>query len=309
MKKLSFVIPCYRSAHIIPDVTKKIAEIYAGQDYEIILINDSSPDDTFGAIQKICEENPHVIGIDLSKNFGQHSAILAGLHEVSGDIIICMDDDGQTPPEEAYKLIEAVEAGHDIAIAKYQHKKHSFLRNLGSKVNDKMAKALIGKPRDLFLSSFVAFKPFIAKQICQYTFPYPYISGMLLRASNDIVNVEVNHKSREVGESGYTFGKLMALWFNGFTNFSLKPLRVATVLGMIIAIVGFLVGIYAVVVKIMNPDAPLGWASMMSATVFIGGIILLLMGLIGEYIGRMFMGLNQQPQYVIRTKIKHEKEK
>ncbi len=310
--KISFVIPCYKSEQTIGKVVGEIDEVYGNHEkyeYEVILINDCSPDNTFLAIKDICKANKNVMGIDLAKNFGQHSAILAGLRQVGGDVVVCLDDDGQTPPKEAIKLIEAVLVdGHDVAIARYGEKKHGFLRNLGSKANERMAKAMIGKPKNLFLSSYVAMKKFVAKEVCEYSFPFPYISGMLLRTTNDIVNVDVAHRAREVGVSGYTFRKLLSLWFNGFSNFSSKPLRLAIFIGMLMAIVGFALAVYAVAIKIIQPDVPLGWASTMAALTGIGGIILLVLGLMGEYIGRMFVGLNQQPQYVIREKLNDKEE-
>lgn len=308
-KKLSFVIPCYNSCEsitaVIAGIKALLAEKYSAFSYEIILVNDASPDGTLGVIEQLCIDDSCITGLNLSKNFGQHAALLAGLKEANGDVVVCLDDDGQTPPEEAYKLIDEVLSGHDIAMARYEQKKHGALRNLGSKLNDKMARSLIGKPKDLYLSSFFAMKKYICEQLCQYTFPYPYITGMLIRSTNDIVNVDVAHKAREMGQSGYSMSKLLSLWFRGFTNFSIKPLRIAIVLGCIIAVVGFIVGIYAVVVKLTNPAAVVGWPSMMSAIVFIGGIILIVLGLVGEYIGRIYMGLNQQPQYVVRDKIKN----
>ncbi len=309
--RVSFVIPCYRSAHSLPDVVHTLESVYGGKElpYEIVLVNDCSPDDTFGVIKELASKNPCVTGVSLSKNFGQHAAIMAGLRHATGDVVVCMDDDGQTPPEEAHKLIAQVLAGHDVAIARYADKKHNSFRNLGSKINNSMAKMMIGKPKELYLSSFVAMKRYIAEEICSYTFPYPYISGLLIRATNDIVNVDVEHKERESGESGYTVRKLMALWFNGFTNFSIKPLRAATIIGAIIALIGFIYGIYAIVTKLVNPDVPLGWASTTAAVVFIGGLILIVLGLIGEYVGRMFMGMNQSPQYVVKEVVNpHNKE-
>jgi undecaprenyl-phosphate 4-deoxy-4-formamido-L-arabinose transferase len=308
-KMLSFVIPCYRSADIMPDVVGRLARYFDGGEYgfEVILVNDCSPDGTFGAIARLCAADSRIKGVGLSRNFGQHAAILAGLRQVSGDIVVCLDDDGQTPPEQAHKLIEQVEGGHDAAMVRYAEKKHGFFRNLGSRVNDRMARSMVGKPKKLFLSSYVAMKRFVADEICAYTFPYPYISGLLLRATHDIVNVDIDHEARRSGTSGYTFSKLAALWFNGFTNFSIKPLRTAIVLGVVIAIAGFIEGIYSVVTKLMNPETPLGWASMVSVTAFIGGIVLVVLGLTGEYIGRIYMGLNQQPQYVIREKINLDK--
>ncbi|MGI6152631.1 MAG: glycosyltransferase family 2 protein [Christensenellaceae bacterium] len=308
-QKLSFVIPCYRSESSIAKVVEGIGKLmdgYGSDRYEVILVNDASPDGTFSAIEKLCKENGHVTGLNLSKNFGQHSAIMAGLNEATGDIIVCMDDDGQTPPEEAGKLIDEVAAGHDIAMARYPEKKHGFLRNIGSKLNESMAKSMIGKPKHLFLSSFFAMKRYILDQLIRYDFPYPYITGMLLRTTGDIVNVDINHKERETGKSGYSMAKLLSLWFRGFTNFSAKPLRVAIVLGVIIAIIGFGMLVYAFVVRFTNSNALDGWASLMAAIVGIGGVILIVLGLVGEYIGRIYMGLNKQPQYVVRDKIKND---
>lgn len=305
MKKLiSFVIPCYNSENTLADVVSGIKNAYGASDIfnlEVILVNDFSKDNTFGVITRLAKDDSRIKGISFSKNFGQHAAIMAGLREASGDIIVLMDDDGQTPPEEAHLLIEQVEAGHDVAIAEYKNKKHSIFRNLGSKLNNYMAKIMIGKPKDLFLSSFVAMKRYVADEVCSYKFPFPYITGMLIRTTNDIVNVEVAHKPRMNGESGYTLKKLFTLWFNGFTNFSVKPLRIGIVIGAVFAVLGFAVGIYSIIVKLTVPGAPLGWSSTISVVSFIGGIILLMLGLIGEYIGRIFMGLNEQPQYVIKS--------
>jgi glycosyltransferase involved in cell wall biosynthesis len=306
-QKLSFIIPCYRSENTIAKVVHGIEQLMAQYEngrYEVILINDASPDGTFSVIETLCNESACITGLNLSKNFGQHSAIMAGLNEATGDIVICLDDDGQTPPEEAGKLIDEVLAGHDVAMARYQEKKHGGLRKLGSKLNESMAKAMIGKPKHLFLSSFFAMKRYVADQLAAYNFPYPYITGMLLRTTSDIVNVDIVHKERESGQSGYSMSRLISLWFRGFTNFSIKPLRVAIILGVIIAAFGFGIGIYALAVRASNPDALSGWPSLMAATAGIGGVMLIMLGLVGEYIGRIYMGLNKQPQFVVRDKVK-----
>jgi undecaprenyl-phosphate 4-deoxy-4-formamido-L-arabinose transferase len=179
-KKLSFIIPCYRSENTISEGAAGIVREYSGRDYdfEVILVNDSSPDNTYGVIRQLCDEDKRIKGINLSRNFGQHSAIMAGLNQAHGDIIVLLDDDGQTPPDQAIKLISQVEAGHDAAIASYRRKKHSLARNLGSKVNEKMACWLIGKPKGLYLSSYVAMKRFVAEEILSYKLPYPYLSGI-----------------------------------------------------------------------------------------------------------------------------------
>ncbi len=271
--------------------------------HEIILVNDASPDDTFGAIRRLCEGQNNICGVNLAKNFGQHAALMAGFRYVRGDIIVCLDDDGQTPAAEAGKLLAGIEEGADVVYAKYAHKQHSGFRNFGSKVNEWMARALLDKPKEISVSSYFAAKRFVIEEILRYRNPYPYVIGLVLRTTKKIVNVDVTHRAREVGTSGYTVGKLLALWFNGFTAFSVKPLRIATVIGMAFACIGFLYGIYTIIKKFVNPDVVIGFSAMMSATVFFGGVILLVLGIIGEYIGRIYISLNNSPQYVVRESI------
>ncbi len=302
---ISFVIPCYRSAHTLPGVINEIRETMeklAAYDYEVVLINDCSPDDTFETIKRLCQENHNITGINLAKNFGQHSALMAGFHYVKGEIVICLDDDGQTPADEAGKLIEGIEQGADVVYAKYNHKHHSGFRNWGSHVNELMTRVMLGKPKELYISSYFAARRFVVEEMKRYTYAYPYVIGLVLRSTKNIINVEVEHRDRKEGTSGYTIGKLLALWFNGFTAFSVKPLRIATVTGAVCALVGFLYGIYTIVKKIfINPPGLVtGFSALMSVMVFIGGMLMLMMGLVGEYMGRMYISMNNSPQYVIR---------
>lgn len=299
---ISFVIPCYRSEHSIEEVVSQIQVAMNRQyEYEIILVNDCSPDETFSTIEKLCKKNDNIIGINLAKNFGQHSALMAGFHYVSGDIIVCLDDDGQTPPSEVHKLLEKLKNDEtDVVYAKYENKKHSAFRNLGSWINAKMAEYLIGKPKDLYVSSYFAAKRFVIDEVIGYKNPYPYVIGLILRTTKNIQNVTVDHREREEGASGYTLKKLLALWFNGFTAFTVKPLRVATLVGMFFAATGFVYLIYTIINKIVNPYVPMGWSSMMSVLLVVGGCILFMLGLIGEYIGRIYISLNNSPQYVVK---------
>ena len=307
--KISFIIPCYRSAQTLPAVVDEIGAMCAARSedaYEVILVNDASPDGdaTWNAISAIAARDAHVKGINLARNFGQHGALMAGLNASKGEIVICLDDDGQTPPSEAPKLIAAIENGADAAYARYLNKQHSVARNFGTALNEWMASALIGKPKELYVSSYFAVKRFVVDEMVRYTGAYPYVIGLVLRATNRIVNVDIEHHAREVGESGYTFGKLFALWLNGFTAFSIKPLRIATVSGCIFAALGFLYGIYTIIKKLVMPDVPLGFSAMMSAIVFIGGMVLFMLGMVGEYIGRLYINNNNSPQYVIRETTK-----
>lgn len=308
-KLVSFVIPCYRSAQTIGRVVEEIDAAMDGLPqyrYEIVLVNDCSPDDTFAAICALCENRKDICGVNLARNFGQHAALMAGFRYVHGDIMVCLDDDGQTPAEEVGKLLGRLEEGYDVVYAKYAHKQHSGFRNFGSKINELMTRIMLGKPKELYLSSYFAARRFVVEEMLRYTNPYPYVIGLALRTTKNIANVEVSHREREVGTSGYTIGKLLGLWFNGFTAFSIKPLRIATALGCLTACAGFLYGIYTVIKKFVNPNVPIGFSAMMAALVFIGGMIMLMLGLIGEYIGRIYISLNNSPQYVIRECVNGE---
>ncbi len=304
MKQLvSFVIPCYRSAQTIGRVVQEIRDVMrelSQYRYEIVLVNDASPDDTFETIRALCGENRDVCGVNLARNFGQHAALMAGFRYVRGDIVVCLDDDGQTPAGEVGKLLSGIEAGSDVVYAKYANKRHSGFRNFGSRINELMTRVMLGKPKELYVSSYFAVKRFVVEEMLRYENPYPYVIGLVLRTTKKITNVEVTHKEREVGTSGYTLGKLLGLWFNGFTAFSVKPLRVATVIGVISACAGFAYGIFTIIKKFINPAVPVGFSALMAAVVFFCGLILLMLGIIGEYIGRIYISLNNSPQYVIR---------
>ena len=311
MKKVSFVIPCYRSEHTLPHVVAEIREkmeSLEGYEYDIFLVNDCSPDDTLGTIRRLCSDYKNIRGIDFSKNFGQHSALMAGLRHSDGDYVVWLDDDGQTPADEVDLLLEKLEEGYDAVYAKYEHKRHSAFRNLGSRVNELMARTMLGKPAKLYVSSYFAVKRFVVDDMVRYENSYPYVIGLVLRVTRNITNVVVQHREREEGSSGYTLKKLVGLWFNGFTAFSVKPLRIATAVGALSAMAGFVYGVYTIVKRLLNPDVPVGFSSTMAAIVFFGGMIMLMLGLIGEYIGRIYISLNNSPQYVIREKINFDQE-
>lgn len=304
---ISFVIPCYKSALTIAKVVEEIKETIIDDEYEIILVNDASPDNTFDVIRELCSNNNNIIGINLNENFGQHAALMAGFHQVSGDIVVCLDDDGQTPAKEAGKLIDAIKQGHDAVYAKYEKKQHSGFRNLGSYMNELMARFLLEKPKELYLSSYFAAKRFIIDEMIKYENPYPYVIGLLLRTTKDIVNVNVCHKEREIGQSGYNLNKLIMLWLNGFTAFSVKPLRIATATGFFVAFIGFAYGIVTIIRKFLGINYVLGFSALMSALLFLGGLNLIMLGLIGEYIGRIYISLNKSPQFIVREIVQGNK--
>ena len=307
MHKVSFVIPCYASEHTIHLVIQEVdsaMEKLGKYEWEYVLVNDCSPDDTFKAIKTLCLQYPNIIGINLARNFGQHAALMAGFNHISGDIIVCLDDDGQTPGDEVGKLLDKIEEGYDVVYAKYANKKHSGFRNMGSQLNSKMAEYLLDKPHDLFISSYFAARRFVVDEMIKYENSFPYVIGLVLRSTQNITNVDVTHRNRMEGTSGYSLNKLIALWLNGFTAFSVKPLRLASLIGILFAVIGFICTIALIVNKLLHPATVLlGWSSTMSVMMLLGGIILIVLGIIGEYIGRIYICINKSPQYVIRERI------
>lgn len=309
---ISFVIPCYGSEHTIENVVKEIKDTVQSKndelgiqkyDYEIILVNDNSPDNVINKLIDIVKADTKVKAIDLSRNFGQHAALMAGYAEANGSVIVSLDDDGQTPASEVFSMINKLDGGYDVVYAKYEKKKHSLFRNLGSYINDKMMMFTLDKPKDLFLSSYFVAKAFVIKEILKYKNPYPYLGGLILRTTNKVGNVKVNHRDRQLGESGYDFRKLIALWINGFTAFSIKPLRVSILVGYSFVVLGFGIGIYTIINKMINDNVLIGWSSLMAMVTFTSGVILIMLGMIGEYVGRIYISLNNSPQYVVREKI------
>ncbi|HCI74039.1 MAG TPA: glycosyltransferase [Lachnospiraceae bacterium] len=298
------IIPCYKSSLTIRKVVLETMEQFEQMkrgDVEFVLVDDCSPDGgaTVRELRNLVEQYPNVLAVELAKNAGQHNAQMAALNYAKGDIIISMDDDGQTSPTQLPRLLDEMDKGFDIVYAYYPHKEHSGGRNLGSRFNQWSLRILIGKPKDMKTSSFWVIRRFVRDYAIQYKSAYTHIQGVFLRVTRNISCVPVEHFKREVGQSGYTLRKLIGLWAN-IIGFSIVPLRIATVLGYLFSAAG-LIGIICVVVrKIVRPVTAIGWPSVMVAILFFSGLILLFMGLIGEYIGRIFLGMSNNPQFVVR---------
>ncbi|WP_298529022.1 glycosyltransferase family 2 protein [uncultured Ruminococcus sp.] len=304
-KLLSFVIPCYRSQNTILKVVDEIERTVKtrdGYDYEIILVNDCSPDDVWSVIADLARRNSRVTAINLAKNFGQHSALLAGYNHCSGDYVISLDDDGQTPADELYKLVDKLNEGFDVVYASYGEVHQNLIRRLGSNFAKAMSDYMFDiKGDNNHGSSYYIAKKFIIDEMIKYKNPYPYMGGLILRVTRNIGFVFVTHRDRMEGRSGYSFKGLVNLWLNGFTAFSVKPLRIGSYVGFISSILGILYAIYIIIKKLfINPDLQTGWSSIISVVMIIGGIIMLMLGLIGEYIGRIYICINNSPQYVIK---------
>ena len=258
-------------------------------------------------VKKLAEEYPCVTVLNLAKNAGQHNAIMAGLNYAKGDILIGMDDDMQTHPSQLPYLFEELEKGYDIVYGYYPEKKHSAFRNFGSWVNYISVRILIGKPKELKTSSYWVARKFVRDSVIEYQAPYAYIQGLFLRTTRNISCIPIQHFQREEGESNYTFKRLLKLWSN-IIGFSITPLRLTEYCGFGLSLLSIIAAVVVLIRKILNPAMALGWPSLMIVICFFSGIQLMFLGLIGEYIGRMFLGLNRQPQYVIREVIRQESE-
>lgn len=304
MQKLSIAIPVYNSEKTIFPLIEKLMEEITEYDLEIVLVNDKSKDNSEKICVDIYNRYPKIVKFfSLAKNVGEHNAVMAALNNVSGDYTIIIDDDFQNPVSEVVKLAKySFENKFDVVYTFYDKKKHSFFRNLGSKFNDKVASWLLKKPKSLYLSSFKSVSKFIVDEIIKYDLPYPYIDGLILRTTSNISKLKVEHSKRKTGKSQYTFFKLIALWLNMVTNFSIKPLRFATILGFIFSIISFLLVIAGILMKFFDPSVPLGYASLLVTISFLGGIQLIAVGMVGEYIGRTFLSINKAPQFVIKDK-------
>jgi len=312
-KVISFIIPCYASegsVALVIDEIRNVCKNKSEYDYEIIAVNDVSPDNTLSVLKTEAKKDKKVSVIDLAKNGGRHNALICGCHYAKGDYIVFIDDDLQCPTERLWDLVEPLSKGnYDVAIAKYPKKKQSIVKNLGSKFNDTIATWLLNKDKNLKFSNFSVMRSFVKDEIIRYTNPYPYLSGLMLRATSRVINVEMEERERTIGVGHYSFKKSVALWMNSFTAFSVKPLRLATTCGFIFAFLGFIMGLYTIIKKLVIPSIAMGYSSLMAALLFIGGMIMLMLGLIGEYIGRIYISLNNSPQYVIRETINIEKER
>lgn len=303
--KVSVVIPVYKGEQTIGRLVEELIRTMSiSYNLEIMLVNDNSPDDSEAICELLFRKHPDIVRFySLAKNVGEHNAVMAGLNQASGDYMVIMDDDFQNPISEVVKLVNyATQNGCDVTYTYYKKKKHSFFRNLASGINDKVANLMLKKPKDLYLSSFKVLNRFIVDEIVKYDLPYPYIDGLILRTTEKIAKMEVEHHKREAGRSGYTLTKLVRLWLNMFTSFSILPLRAATIIGMIFAFIGLILGVVTVIEKLSNPDLPLGYAATIVIVSIFAGIQLMSLGMIGEYVGRIFMSFNKKPQYTIRKR-------
>lgn len=301
MIDLSIIIPVYNGSNSIVNLVETLGKLIVNERIEIVLVNDSSKDDSWQKIKSIVpSKTVSLIRINLARNFGEHNAVMAGYAHANGNFIINIDDDFQNPPSEVIKLYEFAK-NHpelDVVYTYFENKQHPFLRNIGSQFTNFVAGLVIDKPKDLYLSSFRCINRHTAKTILKYAGPYPYIDGLILQNTSRMGRIRVDHQVRKSGTSGYTLRKLIRLWLAMFLNFSIFPLRFSSMLGFGLSALGLIMTAITIFDRFYS-YTPLGWASIMAGLMVFSGAQLIILGIIGEYVGRLYLTANGKPQYNI----------
>ena len=301
--ELSLVIPVYNGSRTIGELVERITKVFGSTSFEVVLVNDGSQDDSEAMCARLAERFPQlVVFVHLSRNFGEHNAVLAGFIQSRGRYVAVLDDDGQNPPEEVKRMLEDLKAkNYDVVYGHYIEKKHSAFRNFGSWFNNKIATIMLHKPKDLYLSSFKVMNRFVVNEIIKYRGPYPYTDGLIYRVTRNIGQLPVEHRPSASGRSRYTFRRLVRLWLNMFLNFSIKPLRLSIYVGLLTSCLS-VVALVAILIDRLwiTPNVTLGIPTVLGTIVLLAGIQLMILGLVGEYLGRLYLDQTGTPQYVIR---------
>jgi undecaprenyl-phosphate 4-deoxy-4-formamido-L-arabinose transferase len=299
---LSVVIPVYNGAASVPELVGALEQLQIPGGHEVVLVNDGSPDDSLAVCRRlVAEARVPITLVDLARNYGEHNAVMAGLRHVSGAHIITMDDDLQNPPEEVERLLaHAQNTGHEAVYTYYDEKQHAFWRNLGSRFTNWIAGFVLDKPKGFYLSSFRCMSAFVVREITRYEGPFPYVDGLVLQVTQDIDRLLVRHLPRAVGRSNYTLRRLLRLWLSMFVNFSVMPLRLSTLTGFALSLIGAIGSIVAITEALFF-SPPAGWASLMAAVLLLSGVQLLILGIVGEYLGRLYLTANRKPQSIVKS--------
>ncbi len=306
MPDLSLVIPVYNGSRTIGPLVDQLMAIFGSTPFEVVLVNDGSEDESEAVCANLAEKFPQaVVFVHLSRNFGEHNAVLAGFKQARGRYIAVLDDDGQNPPEEVKRMLDELKRkNYDVVYGHYIEKKHSWFRNAGSRFNDRIATLMLHKPSDLYLSSFKVMNRFVVNEIIKYHGPYPYTDGLIYRVTRNIGQIPVEHRASESGPSRYTFRKLIRLWLNMFLNFSIKPLRLSIYVGLLTSCLSVVALVVILIDRLwITPNVTLGIPTVLGTIVLLAGIQLMILGLVGEYLGRLYLDQTGTPQYVIRYAI------
>lgn len=306
MKEISVVIPVYKSEKCIPELTKQISDALKDFNWELILVNDCSPDNSWTEIKKVAAENNNITGINLRKNGGQDLAILAGLNHAHGKWIIIMDDDLQHSPYDIPKLYAQAQKGFDVVYADFKQKKQKLWKNLGSWLNGKVSEITLGKPKGIYLSPFKIISSSVVKEMCKLNNLFPYIDGLIFQVTKNITQINIEHHKREYGKSNFTLVKSMQVFFRMMFGFSTFPLNFATYIGFFSSTMGFVLAIYFLVKFLLGLEPLTGWTSLIMVILILGGLILLALGIIGKYIGQMYLTINNSPKYIVKETVGYE---
>ena len=297
------MIPVYNGSRTIGPLVEHIVKVFGSTSFEIVLVNDGSEDDSERECARLADIFPRsVVFVHLSRNFGEHNAVLAGFKQARGRYLAVLDDDGQNPPEEVIRMLDELKRkNYDVVYGHYMEKMHSRFRNLGSRFNDRIATLMLHKPKDLYLSSFKVMNRFVVNEIIKYHGPYPYTDGLIYRVTRNIGQVPVEHRASESGPSRYTFRRLVRLWLNMFLNFSIQPLRLSIYVGLLTSCLSLVALIFILIDRLwITPNLTLGIPTVLGTIILLAGIQLMILGLVGEYLGRLYLDHTGTPQYVVR---------
>lgn len=306
--ELSIVVPVYRSATCLPELARRVRDAVSRrfESYELILVNDDSPDDSWDVIVRLTREHDFVVGVNLRRNAGQDNAIMAGLGVAYGDVIVIMDDDLQHDPDDIPLLYEEIQKGHDVVYARFEHKEQAIWKNLGSWFNDWVATVTIGKPRDVYMSPFKALRREVVEEVVRYEGPYPYVDGLIFSVTSKFAQIPATHHRRFAGTSNFNLVKSVAVWLKVATGFSVIPLRFAMLIGAVMSLASLVLGLYYVVETVMFGHEPAGYPSVIVSVLFIGGVQLIGLGAVGEYVGRIFITQNRRPQFTVKEVLRNQ---
>lgn len=300
--QLSVVVPVYRSAECLPELVSRIQQELGArfERYELILVNDHSPDRSWEAIVQLSDEYDFVIGVNLRKNVGQDNAIMAGLRHASGKVVVIMDDDLQHDPGDIASLYSELSKGYDVVYANFERKEQALWKNFGSWFTDRVAVLILGKPKDIYMSPFKAIRRDVVDTIVRYEGPYSYVDGLIFTITSAITQIDAKHHRRFAGTGNYNLRKSLRVWLKLTTSFSVIPLRIATLTGAIISLVSFGLACFFIFETLFLDKPPAGWPSLIVTVLFLAGIQLLGLGAVGEYVGRIFITQNRRPQFAIK---------
>jgi polyisoprenyl-phosphate glycosyltransferase len=301
--QLSIVVPVYKSADCLPELALRVQR-HIGSDfenYELILVNDDSPDMSWDVIVQLTEKYDFITGVNLRKNVGQDNAIMAGLHYASGEVVIIMDDDLQHKPSDIPALYKEIQNGFDVVYAHFRKKEQAFWKNVGSRFNDWVAMLMLGKPKHIYMSPYKAIRRGVVHELLKYDGPYSYVDGLIFTITSNLTQIPATHHARFAGKSNYSLLKSIGVWLKLVTGFSAIPLRIAMVAGGIISLLSFVMGCYFLLKALLWEQMPEGWPSLIVAIFFLGGIQLMGIGAVGEYIARIFIAQNKRPQFTVKA--------